>query len=250
MSPSIARLGRADRVERVLRRHRVRARRRPPLPPGGGRGRPARRPAPRCAAPASCRCCSPGPSWASPCAPWAWARSPNRPSHDAAAAACCQTGDCPPPAADVAGVRAGADRGHVPAPRGRRDGAEVLGDRPPGTLGDAAGPADARVHVRSPGRVLLALNAVANRCLRAVGVRTRRRGRRRPQPRRPARAGRPLRHRPARWTSERRDQLITALELDTATLRHGRATPPTSAGDRADDRGADPDVPRPADTCA
>ena len=50
--------------------------------------------------------------------------------------------------ADVGGVRPRPADRHLPAPRGGRDGAEVVGDRAPGTLGDPAVTADAGVHGR------------------------------------------------------------------------------------------------------
>ena len=63
-------------------------------------------------------------------------------------------------------VRARRRRGQLPARRGRRDGAEVVGDQPPGVLGAAAGAAVPGVHpVTRP--ALVALNGLANACLRA-----------------------------------------------------------------------------------
>ena len=49
-------------------------------------------------------------------------------------------------------VRAGADHRHLPAPGGRRDGTEVVGDRTSGAVGDPAGDPDARLHVVDPPR--------------------------------------------------------------------------------------------------
>ena len=77
---------------------------------------------------------------------------------------------------------------------------EVVGDRAPGTLGDAAGAADARVPVAHPAAAGGAERA-GQRAAAAGRGRAGRRGRRRPQPGRPARAGRPLGRRPARWTA-------------------------------------------------
>ena len=158
-----------DRAQRVLRRRRVRPARRQAAPAGGRRAGPAASARAALRSSAELTVLLAGSQLGITACTLALGAITKPAVHHWLTPAFEASG-LPAVAADVAGVRAGPDRRDVPAPRRRRDGPEVVGDRPPGAVGDAAGAADARVHVRCSGRCCVALNAMANWCLRRVGV--------------------------------------------------------------------------------